>query len=159
MMNSTPTSVTSTSTDPWSQKNPCSGPDHHDFSSSFLQHASGQGISGVCVWAAILITCHQVGISFFLSLLTVLFRIGKSTQLVKHITRPFFPKISFLIFLSRITLYDCVHNILEIRVRHLHSNYKQSFLSFYTKKKSNVNLYYVRPGNPQFLIKGHKQAE
>ena len=64
MMNSTPTSVTSTSTDPWSQKNPCSGPDHHDFSSSFLQHASGQGISGVCVWAAILITCHQVGISF-----------------------------------------------------------------------------------------------
>ncbi len=83
MMNSTPTSVTSTSTDPWSQKSPCSGPDHHDFSSSFLQHASGQGISGVCVWAAILITCHQVGISFVLFLCfltyveTVLFRIVK----------------------------------------------------------------------------------
>jgi len=62
-MNNTPvtaTPSTSTSTDPWSLKNPCSGPDHHDFSSSFLQHASGKGISGVCVWAAIFITCHQV---------------------------------------------------------------------------------------------------
>ena len=38
-----------------------------EFSSSFLEHASGQGISGVCVWAAILITCHQVGncVEFF----------------------------------------------------------------------------------------------
>ena len=31
-----------------------------EFSSSFLEHASGQGISGACAWAAILITCHQV---------------------------------------------------------------------------------------------------
>ncbi len=36
----------------------------------------------------------------------------------------FFPKIYFLIFLSLITQYDCVHIILEIRVCHLHSNYK-----------------------------------
>jgi len=31
-----------------------------DVNSSFLQHASGRGISGVCVWAAIAITCHQI---------------------------------------------------------------------------------------------------
>jgi len=31
-----------------------------EFSSSFLEHASGQGVSGVCAWAAILITCHQI---------------------------------------------------------------------------------------------------
>ena len=30
------------------------------YSSSFLQHASGQGIAGACVWAAIFITCHQI---------------------------------------------------------------------------------------------------
>jgi len=34
--------------------------DFVDFNSSFLEHASGRGISGVCVWAAILITCHQI---------------------------------------------------------------------------------------------------
>ena len=38
----------------------CSGWNSTDFSSSFLEHASGQGISGACAWAAILITCHQV---------------------------------------------------------------------------------------------------
>ena len=32
----------------------------HSFSSSFLQHASGQGIAGVFAWAAILVTCHQI---------------------------------------------------------------------------------------------------
>merc|ERR1711899_697585 len=37
----------------------CSEP-HHEFNSSFLQHASGKGISGACAWAAILITCHQI---------------------------------------------------------------------------------------------------
>lgn len=31
-----------------------------EFDSSFLQHASGQGIAGVFAWAAIFITCHQV---------------------------------------------------------------------------------------------------
>jgi len=31
-----------------------------DVNSGFLQHASGRGISGVCVWAAIFITCHQI---------------------------------------------------------------------------------------------------
>ena len=36
-----------------------------EFSSSFLEHASGQGISGACAWAAILITCHQVSYLFF----------------------------------------------------------------------------------------------
>jgi len=34
--------------------------DFVDFNSSFLEHASGRGISGICVWAAILITCHQI---------------------------------------------------------------------------------------------------
>ena len=38
----------------------CSGWNSTEFSSSFLEHASGQGISGACAWAAILITCHQV---------------------------------------------------------------------------------------------------
>ena len=37
-----------------------SGWNSTEFSSSFLEHASGQGISGACAWAAILITCHQV---------------------------------------------------------------------------------------------------
>jgi len=37
----------------------CEGP-HHEFNSSFLQHASGKGIAGACVWAAIFITCHQI---------------------------------------------------------------------------------------------------
>lgn len=37
----------------------CNGP-HHEFNSSFLQHASGKGIAGACVWAAIFITCHQI---------------------------------------------------------------------------------------------------
>ena len=37
-----------------------SGWNSSEFSSSFLEHASGQGVSGVCAWAAILITCHQV---------------------------------------------------------------------------------------------------
>jgi len=32
----------------------------HEFSSSFLQQASGKGISGLFAWAAIFITCHQV---------------------------------------------------------------------------------------------------
>ena len=32
----------------------------NEFDSSFLQHASGQGIAGACVWAAIFITCHQI---------------------------------------------------------------------------------------------------
>ena len=36
-----------------------------EFSSSFLEHASGQGISGACAWAAILITCHQVQLNIF----------------------------------------------------------------------------------------------
>ncbi|XP_059091897.1 transmembrane protein 184B-like isoform X3 [Tigriopus californicus] len=31
-----------------------------EFDSSFLQHASGQGIAGVFAWAAIFITCHQI---------------------------------------------------------------------------------------------------
>ena len=31
-----------------------------EFNSSFLQHASGKGIAGACVWAAIFITCHQI---------------------------------------------------------------------------------------------------
>ena len=39
-----------------------SGWNSTEFSSSFLEHASGQGVSGVCAWAAILITCHQVKI-------------------------------------------------------------------------------------------------
>ena len=30
------------------------------FNSSFLQHASGEGIAGACVRAAIFITCHQI---------------------------------------------------------------------------------------------------
>ena len=34
--------------------------EQHDFSSSFLQHASGQGIAGIFAWAAICVTCHQV---------------------------------------------------------------------------------------------------
>ena len=34
--------------------------DFFDVNSSFLQHASGRGVSGVCVWAAIAITCHQI---------------------------------------------------------------------------------------------------
>ena len=37
-----------------------SGWNSSEFSSSFLEHASGQGVSGVCAWAAILISCHQV---------------------------------------------------------------------------------------------------
>ena len=37
----------------------CSEP-HHEFNSSFLQHASGKGISGACAWAAIFVTCHQI---------------------------------------------------------------------------------------------------
>jgi len=37
-----------------------SGWNSSEFSSSFLEHASGQGVSGVCAWAAILITCHQI---------------------------------------------------------------------------------------------------
>jgi len=32
----------------------------HEFDSSFLQHASGQGIAGIFAWAAICVTCHQV---------------------------------------------------------------------------------------------------
>ena len=40
-------------------KQTCDGP-HHDFNSSFLEHASGKGIAGACVWAAIFITCHQI---------------------------------------------------------------------------------------------------
>jgi len=32
----------------------------HEFSSSFLQEASGKGISGLFAWAAIFITCHQI---------------------------------------------------------------------------------------------------
>lgn len=40
-------------------KQTCDGP-HHDFNSSFLQHASGKGIAGACVWAAIFISCHQI---------------------------------------------------------------------------------------------------
>ena len=36
-----------------------------EFSSSFLEHTSGQGISGACAWAAILITCHQVKLNIF----------------------------------------------------------------------------------------------
>lgn len=74
----------------------CTGP-HHDFNrydrtldtlmsqphdaihccsmcvSSFLENASGKGISGACVWAAIFITCHQVSIlqSYFFSSLTL----------------------------------------------------------------------------------------
>jgi hypothetical protein len=43
----------------------CSGWNSTEFSSSFLEHASGQGISGACAWAAILITCHQVGLNIF----------------------------------------------------------------------------------------------
>ena len=31
-----------------------------EFDSSFLQHASGQGIAGIFAWAAIAVTCHQV---------------------------------------------------------------------------------------------------
>ena len=31
-----------------------------ELNSSFLQHASGKGISGIFAWAAILITLHQV---------------------------------------------------------------------------------------------------
>ncbi len=31
-----------------------------EFSSSFLQEASGKGISGLFAWAAIFITCHQI---------------------------------------------------------------------------------------------------
>jgi len=50
-----PAPATSTS---W-QNEVCKGP-HHDFNSSFLRHNSGQGIAGVCVWAAIFITCHQI---------------------------------------------------------------------------------------------------
>merc|ERR1711971_944707 len=38
----------------------CEGLAHHEFNSSFLQHASGKGIAGACVWAAIFITCHQI---------------------------------------------------------------------------------------------------
>ena len=31
-----------------------------EFNSSFLQHASGKGISGIFAWGAILVTSHQV---------------------------------------------------------------------------------------------------
>lgn len=41
-------------------KNQTHTADFFDVNSSFLQHASGRGISGVCVWAAIFITCHQI---------------------------------------------------------------------------------------------------
>ena len=53
------TSVPGVATEPqWAR---CSGwNSSKEFSSSFLEHASGQGISGACAWAAILITCHQV---------------------------------------------------------------------------------------------------
>jgi len=53
------TSVPGVSTEPqWAR---CSGwNSSKEFSSSFLEHASGQGISGACAWAAILITCHQI---------------------------------------------------------------------------------------------------
>ena len=53
------TSVPGVSAEPqWAR---CSGwNSSKEFSSSFLEHASGQGISGACAWAAILITCHQV---------------------------------------------------------------------------------------------------
>jgi hypothetical protein len=53
----TPLPLTTT-TSVWSALD-CKGP-HHDFNSSFLQHASGKGIAGACVWAAIFITCHQI---------------------------------------------------------------------------------------------------
>ena len=45
-----------------------SGWNSTEFSSSFLEHASGQGISGACAWAAIFITCHQVRITGFVVL-------------------------------------------------------------------------------------------
>jgi len=49
------------STSPESQWNRCSTWDSSKyFSSSFLEHASGKGISGAFAWAAILITCHQI---------------------------------------------------------------------------------------------------
>ena len=57
---STLSSVSTTTSSTWGS---CMGP-HHDFNSSFLQHASGKGIAGACVWAAIFITCHQVRNSF-----------------------------------------------------------------------------------------------
>ena len=34
--------------------------DHTYRSSTFIQTVAGEGIAGVCVWAAILITCHQI---------------------------------------------------------------------------------------------------
>ena len=33
--------------------------DHTYRKSTFVQTAAGEGIAGVCVWAAIIITCHQ----------------------------------------------------------------------------------------------------
>lgn len=36
------------------------GTDSSFFQSTFLQTAAGKGIAGACVWAAILITCHQI---------------------------------------------------------------------------------------------------
>ena len=54
----TPAPVPSSTSSSWIP-NACFGP-HHEFNSSFLQHASGQGIAGVCVWAAMFITCHQI---------------------------------------------------------------------------------------------------
>ena len=36
------------------------GTDHTYRSSTFIQTVAGEGIAGVCVWAAILITCHQI---------------------------------------------------------------------------------------------------
>jgi len=53
------TSATSLQSSGWTTSLTCEGP-HHDFNSSFLQHASGKGIAGACVWAAIFITCHQI---------------------------------------------------------------------------------------------------
>ena len=50
-----------------------SGWNSSEFSSSFLEHASGQGVSGVCAWAAILITCHQVRKSNMKSMLVKIF--------------------------------------------------------------------------------------
>jgi len=57
---STMTSAASASSEAASAANGTTGIDFFDVNSSFLQHASGRGISGVCVWAAIAITCHQI---------------------------------------------------------------------------------------------------
>jgi hypothetical protein len=36
------------------------GGDHAIINATFLATASGKGMAGVCAWAAILITCHQI---------------------------------------------------------------------------------------------------